>query len=249
MTETADALEQIETHDPAGEEERTEEPISDLAEQVGRKASTLAVREVELAAAQRMPAIRRAGRDLAFAIVAAVAFAAAFALANWAAVVALANVLPDWLAPLLLAAAWLVLGGVLLVALRHRYRGITAWTGDHAELVKQRAQAREEAEVALRDSISRLGEAIAAEAEAQIRDALVPTADGVVDAGEDILDIADDLTDSIEDAVPGGGLINGVLDFALIPGRLTVKVARAALGQDAASTEADERNADADERS
>ena len=249
MTETADALEQIETHDPAGEEERTEEPISDLAEQVGRKASTLAVREVELAAAQRMPAIRRAGRDLAFAIVAAVAFAAAFALANWAAVVALANVLPDWLAPLLLAAAWLVLGGVLLVALRHRYRGITAWTGDHAELVRQRAQAREEAEVALRDSIARLGEAIAAEAEAQIRDALVPTADGVVDAGEDILDIADDLTDSIEDAVPGGGLINGVLDFALIPGRLTVKVARAALGQDAASTEADERDADADERS
>ena len=249
MTETADALRQIETHDPAGEEERTEEPISDLAEQVGRKASTLAVREVELAAAQRMPAIRRAGRDLALAIVAAVAFAAAFALANWAAVVALANVIPDWLAPLLLAAAWLALGGIVLVALRHRYRGITAWTGDHAELVKQRAQAREEAEVALRDSIARLGETIAAEAEAQIRDALVPTADGVVDAGEDILDIADDLTDSIEDAVPGGGLINGVLDFALIPGRLTVKVARAALGQDAASTEADERDADADEPS
>ena len=239
MTETAEALEQSETDEPTVEEEWTEEPISDLAEQVGRKASTLAVREAELAAARRMPAIRRAGRDLAFAIVAAVAFAAAFALANWAAVVALANVLPDWLAPLLLAAAWLVLGAALLVALRHRYRGITAWTGDHAELVRQRAQAREEAEVALRDSIARLGEAIAAEAEAQIRDAVVPTADGVVDAGEDILDLADDLTDSIEGAVPGGGLINGVLDFALLPGRLTVKVARAALGQDAANGDAD----------
>ena len=73
---------------------------------------------------------------------------------------------------------------------------------------------------------------------------MVPTADSVVDAGEDILDLADDLTDSIEGAVPGGGLINGVLDFALLPGRLSVKVARAALGQDAANSDADGGDAD-----
>ena len=235
-------------NDHADDEDPIEEPISDLVEQVGRKTGTLVAREVELAAARRMPAIRRAGRDLAFAAVAAVSFVTAFALVNWAAVFALANVLPNWLAPLLLAVAWLALGAALLAALRHRYRGLASWTGDHAGQVGQRDRAREEAEAELRDAIGTLAEEVAARAEARIREAVVPTADGVVDAGEDILDLADDLTDAIEEAVPGGGLVNGAFDLALLPGRFGVKVARAVLVR-GADSDAESRDAEADESS
>jgi Putative Actinobacterial Holin-X, holin superfamily III len=232
----------------ADDEDAIEEPISDLVEQVGRKTGALVAREVELAAARRMPAIRRAGRDLAFAAVAAVSFVTAFALVNWAAVVGLANVLPNWLAPLLLAVAWLALGAAFVVALRHRYRGLASWTGDSTEPVGQRDRAREEAEAELRDAIGTLAEAVAARAEARIREAVVPTADGVVDAGEDILDLADGLTDAIEEAVPGGGLVNGAFDLALLPGRFGVKVARAVLVR-GADSDAESRDAEADESS
>jgi Putative Actinobacterial Holin-X, holin superfamily III len=235
--------------EPAYDEDGIVEPISDLVDHVGRKTGTLVVREVELAAARRTPAIRRAGRDVAIAAFATTSLVAAFALANWAAVVALADVLANWLAPLLLAAAWLALGVALVVALRHRYRGIASWTADHAELVRQRDRARDEAEAELRDAIEILAETVAASAEARIRDAVVPTADGVVDAGEDILDVADDLTDAIEEAVPGGGLVNGALDLALLPGRFGVRVARAVLVRDVDDGHAESRDAEADESS
>ena len=45
-------------------------------------------------------------------------------------------------------------------------------------------------------------------------------------AGEEIMDAADEITDSLEDAVPGGGVIDRMVDLALVPGRFAVKVSR-----------------------
>jgi hypothetical protein len=236
VTKTEDALERVELDESLDveewDEDRDEEPVSELVEQVGRDAGTLAVCELELRAARNMPAVRRWGRDLLLAVVAAVALLTAFALVNWAAVVALSKVASDWLAPLVLAAVWLALAAALLLALRQRVRGL-AWTLDGAEeMVAGREHARDEAEAKLRDSIERLAEAIAAEAEVRVREAVVPAADGVVDMGEDLLNVTDELTDSIEEAVPGGGLVNGAFDIVLLPGRLGVRIARAVIGRD-----------------
>ena len=78
--------------------------MTELTEQLGRAVGALLQREVELSAARNRPALRR----VALAAVAAVAFATAFALANWAAVRSLDSVLPGWAAPLVLAGAWLI---------------------------------------------------------------------------------------------------------------------------------------------
>ena len=213
-------------------------PLSDLAEEVGRATTILVRRELELVAARNAPAVGRAGRDVALAVGAGIAFAAAFALANWAAVVALSNALPNWLAPLVLAAAWCVLAATLLVTLRPRYRGLRPWIGDSRDLVSDREQARDEAAAGLREAVDVLAGAAADEALAQIRDAVVPATDDIFDAGEEVLDVgedvldaADELTDSLEDDVPAGSLVNGALDFALYPGRLSIRIARVALGR------------------
>lgn len=238
MAETVNELSQVVADETSAEEDSAEESVSELVEQVGRDAGTLVLRELELAGSRHMPALRRTGRDLALAAAAAAAFLTAFALANWAAVLALSSVLPDWLAPLVLAAAWAALGALLLFKVRSHTGDVlgTGWRravwGDPVEVIKEREQAREEAEAALRDRLDLLAEAIAVDAEERIRDAVVPVADGVIDAGEDLLEVADDLTDAIEDTVPGGGLLNRVLDLALLPGRVCVKVARTALARD-----------------
>jgi hypothetical protein len=48
----------------------------------------------------------------------------------------------------------------------------------------------------------------------------------VVDAGEDLLDLTDELSDAIEEAMPGGGLVNRAVDLALVPGRFAIRVSR-----------------------
>jgi hypothetical protein len=51
----------------------------------------------------------------------------------------------------------------------------------------------------------------------------------VVSAGEHIIDEIDEITDDLEEAIPGGGVINWVADTALLPARFFASVARAAL--------------------
>jgi hypothetical protein len=92
-----------------------EEPVSELIEQAGRAARLLALRQAQLAAVRHGPQVRRASLDVAVALGIALAFLTAFVLANWAAVSALSGPLPGWAAPLLLAAAWIVIGIGLLV--------------------------------------------------------------------------------------------------------------------------------------
>jgi hypothetical protein len=204
--------------------------VPDVLEQVGRDTATLFVREIEVAAVQRGPEVRRAVHRAVAALAVALALLTAFALANWAAVNALSTVLPDWLAPLVLAAVWIAVGVVLLVFLRRsskREPGRRGWRAlwtDQAQLLAEREQARDEARLALGRSLEGLTETLKKEAGEQIAAAAIPLAGGVVSAGEGIIDAADEITDAIEEAVPGGSLVNRALDVALVPGRYGIKV-------------------------
>ena len=156
----------------------------------------------------------------------ALAFLTAFALANAAAVRGLSEVLPDWLAPLVLAAAWVAVGVVLALYLRARAKRLGAVTGKSAE------EARAEAEQAVRQTLERLAPALSRE----IALAAVPMASGmasgVVDAGEELIEDADEIVDAITENMPGGGVVNQVWDFVLMPGRLGVRVATTVLKRD-----------------
>jgi hypothetical protein len=203
---------------------------SELLEQVGRDASTLVLREVQLATSHHIPELRRAGRDLAILVAAIASLAAAFALANWAAVAALSSPLPGWRAPLLVAAVWGAVGALLAAFVLARTGNLlgTTWRrallAEPAEIVRIREQARDEAEQVLRDSLGEFAGAVASEAGALVADAVVPLASDAVDIGEDVLDTFDDVTDAIEERVPGGGVINQVADLMLLPGRYVLKV-------------------------
>ena len=230
-------------HVAAGDEyEDAEVPesatIADLTEQVGRATAALVRRELEVIAARHAPALRTAGRDVVLAAIASVAFVTAFALANWAAVAALSNAVPDWLAPLVVSAAWAVVGVVIVVSLRNRYRPAQAWTRDPAALVKDREQARDDAGTDLRASLDDLANAVADEALARIHEALVPAADDVVELGEDVLEVAEEFSESLEGVVPGGGVVSGAIDLALLPGRLSIRVVRVVLGANGRNGEA-----------
>jgi hypothetical protein len=209
-----------------------EEPVAELIEQAGRAAGLLALREAQLAAVRHGPQLRRAALDVAVALGIALAFLTAFVLANWAAVSALSGPLPGWAAPLLLAAAWIVIGIGLLVFVLNRAGGVFHWQQRRLlgavveQRISARQRARDDAWQGMRESLERLTGGVEHEAAAL---AVVPAARGVVSAGEHIVDQIDEITDDLEEAVPGGGVINWVADSALLPARYFVSVARAAL--------------------
>jgi len=233
VTETADeSFLDPETDDEgwAADEDDEATPATELLEQVGRNASTLVVREVQLATSHHIPELRRAGRDLVVVVAAVVSLLAAFVLVNWAVVAALSSPLPGWRAPLLVGAVWAALGALLVAFVLARAEELLgagwrrALVVDQSEIVRSREQARDEAEQALRDSLGDFAEAVASEAGALVADAVVPLASGAVDVGEDVIDAVDDLTDTIGERVPGGGVINQVADLMLLPGRYVLRV-------------------------
>ena len=234
--DAAAAEEALSLHDRDDEptEAEAHQPVSDLLEQVGRDVGSLFAHEIELAAARNSPELRRAIRDVVVALGAALACLTAFVLANWAAVNALSLVLPDWLAPLVLALGWVAVGVLLLVVLRsgEGVPGRRWWRvlgADQARIVLECEQARDEARQRMRDSLERLTGALASEAGEQIAHAAIPLAGGVVTAGEEIMDVADEIADALEDAVPGGGAIDRMVDIVLVPGRFSVRVTRTLL--------------------
>jgi hypothetical protein len=212
-----------------------DESVAELVEQLGRNASRLALHEAALSASQRVPELRRAALGGAAAVVLVLAFAAAFALANWAAVSGLSSLLPTWLAALVLAVGWLVVGIVLLVVLVTKLghaSGILWWRmigADRREARRTLQESRDQAEQALRDTIDRLSGAIARAAAGRLADAVVPLGDAAVDMGEDVLEVSEDVVDAIEEQLPDGGAVGQVIDVVLFPGRLGLRIATTVL--------------------
>lgn len=221
-------------------EEAASVPVSERAEQVARAAAMLSVRGAELAAARRAPELRPVARDAAGIAALALAGVTAFAFANWAAASALSTAMADWAAGLVLAAAWIAIGvlaGVLLLRggpLSRNWRRIVepAAAGNLREL----EEAVDEAGRRLREAIDEFGDAIAQAAEQKIAAAVLPLAGDMVEVGEEMVDATDEIiektdeiTDAIEETVPGGIVINRVVDFVLVPGKFGIRVARSVL--------------------
>jgi hypothetical protein len=214
------------------EREQDGESVSELVEQLGRDTSTLIFREVVISATEHVPELRRAARDLVTGLLAVVALATAFALANWAIVEALSPSLSGWRAPLVVATFWAVLGIALALVVLTRLGHLTGlkwWRAvgsDRDELQGQLNEARDEAEEAVRATLDRLSGAVAREAAPQIASAII--ADGVAEAGEDLLEASDELLDTIEE-VAGGGVVRQAVDLVLLPGRFGIRVATTVL--------------------
>jgi len=205
------------------EDSQAEDSLTELLEQLARDVSVLSAAEVRLPALRHDPEVRRAARGVATAVIAAVALATAFALLNVTVVIGLASVMPAWAAALVLAGAWALVGGVLAAMLLARTRHL------HGGTIPEAERSRDEALLAVRDTLGRLGPALAGE----IANAVVPlageVADDIVDAADDFIDGVDDAVESLVEDVPGGGVVNLVWDVVLLPGRVGVRVATTVL--------------------
>ena len=204
-------------------EDETEPSVTELLERLGREVSILAVCESRLAASRHAPGLRRAARDVAAVLVVALALLTAFALANVAAVYALSTTMAGWAAALVLAAAWTAVGVVLALYLLARTRRVRGLSMGNVE------EARADAERAVRETLEQLAPAITREIALAAMPMATGMASGVVDAGEELIDNAEELIESITENVPGGGVVNQVWDFVLMPGRLGVRVATTVL--------------------
>lgn len=211
------------------------ESVTELIVQLGREVSVLVFCEAQLAASRNMPEARRAVRDIAAALVAAVAFLTAFVFANVAAMLGLTSVLSSWLAAVVLTAAWIAVGSALAVALMVRAGRVTGWkwwrvfSGGAEASLNELERARAEAERAVRETLEQLAPAMTF----QIAAAAVPMATdavgGVVDVGGDLIEASDDMVEGIAEDLPGGGVVNQMWDVVLMPGRFGVKVATTVL--------------------
>jgi hypothetical protein len=209
--------------------------VTELLVQLGRDVSVLVFCEAQLAASRNMPEVRRAARDIAGALVAAIAFLTAFVFANLAAFEGLKNGLSAWLAALVLGAAWLGVGAMLTVALMVRAGNVTGWrwwrvfAAGTDETSKDLERAREDAEQAVRETLQQLAPAISVE----IATAAVPIAgdmaSDVVEAGQDLLEGSDDIVEAMAEDLPAGGVVNQMWDVVLMPGRFGLRVATTVL--------------------
>ncbi len=235
MTETVDQAAAPPSDDEAAERDEARS-ATELVEQLGRELGALALSEARLETSRNVPEVRRAARDVAGALVVAVALGAAFVLANVAAVSGLASAMPTWLAALVLALVWLAVGGSLLLVFGARARRSPLWsvfTARSTEAVAELEQARNEAGTAVRLTLERLGPALAVE----VASAAVPIAGdiagGVLDAGDDLLDASDDIVEALAAEIPAGGVVNQIWDVALMPGRFGLRVATTVLRREA----------------
>ena len=234
MAETADPVDPPHQDQSVGPD-GSDESATDLLVQLGRDVSVLVFCEAQLAASRNMPEVRRAVRDVAAALVAGIAFLTAFVFINVAAMLGLTSALASWLAALVLAAAWIGLGAVLVVALLVRAGDVTGWkwwrlfTASPNEGLKDLERARAEAEQSVRETMERLAPVIPVE----IATAALPMAGGVaggaLDVGGDLLEASDDMVEAIAEDLPGGGVVNQMWDVVLMPGRFGLRVATTVL--------------------
>ena len=234
----ADTVDGVSVSSAEGEEAREKveaPPITELLVALGRAVSVLVLCEAQLAASRNLPEVRRAARDVAGALLAALAFLTAFAFANVAALHALTAVMSPWLAALVLCVVWLVLGSALTLALMVRAGHVTGWRwwrvfrDGPEESLDDLERARADAEQAVRESLARLAPAITVEIASASVAAAGDVAGDVVEVGEDLLETSDEIIEAIAEDLPGGSVVSQMWDVVLVPGRFGVKVATTVL--------------------
>ena len=137
-----------------------------LLGQLAHELSLLVRAELETAAVERLPTLRRGARDAAVATAAASALFLALATTTWAAVRGLDLVVPTWAAALIAAGVWLVVA-LALATLDHPRRLVAALTEASApERLASARAGRREAEDAVRATAERLVQAVVHEAAA-----------------------------------------------------------------------------------
>jgi hypothetical protein len=222
--------------DEAGEQEAEEtegiRSLTELLEQLGRDLGELGVSEAQLEAARNMPEVRRAARDVTGLLIVAIAGLTAFAFLNVAAMDGLSSSLATWLAALVLAAAWIIVGAVLLFGVMGRGRRWLSWIvvkAPPSEAVEELERERDAAGRAALNTLEQVGPALAL----QIALAAVPdagdVASGVVEVGDTVLEVSDEIVEVVAEQLPGGSVVNQVWDVALMPGRMGIKVATTVL--------------------
>lgn len=205
-------------------------------EQVARDAARLSFEAARLAIRRDAPLARRALRELMAFGSLGLAAIAVFALANAAAVEALASVFSGWRAPLVLAGAWAAVGAALAATVLRGHTGLLARRPTRLDGVAADRTSVEQAEQALRETIERLSSAVALAAEQRVTAAVMPivgqmaqTGEEVVGAADAMIEAADEVTDVIEERLPGGIIVNRAFDIALIPGRFGIRAAKSVL--------------------
>lgn len=135
--------------------------------QLAHELSRLVRHDLELAAAERLPELRRIAAEASVLAVAVVALVLAFAAGTWAAVRGLTPAIPDWAAPLVVAGAWLILA-VALLAHGYPRRLLDRFSaGRHHRAIENSRADREQGELEVRQTAERLAQALLREAEAQ----------------------------------------------------------------------------------
>lgn len=233
----AEAVDEVSVSSAEGEEAKDEQApsVTEMLVRLGRDVSVLVFCEAELAAARNLPQVRRAARDVAGALLAALAFLTAFVFANVASLHALTAVMSPWLAAFVLCVAWAALGCALVLALMVRAGHVTGWRWWHVfragpkESLEDLERARADAEQAVRETLVQLAPAITIEIASASVAVAGDMAGEVVEAGEDLLEASEDIIEAIADEVPGGGVVSQVWSVVLIPGRFGLKVATTVL--------------------
>lgn len=210
--------------------------VSELLRQLGGDLGELGMSAAQLEAARNMPEVRRAAREIAGALVMVVAALTAFAFLNVAAVEGLSRVVAPWIAALVLALVWIVVGGLLCFGVMGRARRWLLWVVVKApptEALEDLEKKRDDAGAAALSTLELLGPALAT----QVALAAVPKADevagdvavGVVEVGDNVLDASEEIVGVVTEQVPGGGVVNQVWAVALTPGRFGIRVATTVL--------------------
>lgn len=232
----AEAVDEVESS-TEDEEAKGEEPpsVTELLVLLGRDVSVLVFCETHLAAARNLPEVRRAARDIAGALVAGLAFLAAFVFANVAAEHGLATAMSPWLAALILCLVWLAVGSALAIALMVRAGNVTGWkwwrvfSAGPAQSLEDLERARADAEQAVRETLTELAPALTVEIASASVAVAGDMADNVLETGEDILESSEEIVEAIAEEIPGGGVVSQVWSVVLMPGRFGVRVATTAL--------------------
>jgi Putative Actinobacterial Holin-X, holin superfamily III len=236
VAETVDEVPESSAED--GETKDEEAPsVTELLVRLGRDVSVLVFCEAQLAASRNLPEVRQAARDVAGAVIAALAFLTAFVFANVAALQGLTTVVSPWLAALILCLAWLAVGVALAIALMVRAGQVTGWKwwrvfrAGKEESLEDLERARVDAEQAVRETLALLAPAMTVEIASASIGVAGDMADDFVETGEDLLESSEEFVEEFVEDIPGGGVVSQVWGIVLIPGRFGIRVATTVLGR------------------